>query len=359
MIRTGSLSDRHLLALRIYERAHLTGSFMLRSGATSSEYFDKYLFESDPRLLRAVAQAVIELLPGQVDALAGLELGGVPLATVCSQVSGLPTLFVRKQPKSYGTRRLAEGGSLAGRRLAVIEDVITSGGQVIESCRQLRAEGAEIAAVVCVIDREAGGAENLAAEGLQLRSLFTMSQLQDAVANDALRVDDASLLDLVEAVRALPYGRPSDRTVEGMLRERRGTCSTKHLFLARTLTESFPETEPQIVHRVYMLDRARAQELFGTEVAAAVPEDGLVDVHRYLTVVLNGRRVEIDATFAGAAWDGHSPFPLACGPGEDYPAGEDPDVEKRALEEEHCDPTVREPFIATLTRAGFGVDQSG
>jgi orotate phosphoribosyltransferase len=192
MIRTGSLSDRHLLALRIYERAHLTGSFMLRSGATSNEYFDKYLFESDPRLLHEIAQALVGLLPEQLDALAGLELGGVPLATVCSQVSGLPTLFVRKQAKSYGTCRLAEGGPVAGRRLAVIEDVITSGGQVIESCRQLRAEGAEIAAVLCVIDREAGGAENLMAEGLQLRSLFTMSQLQDAVANDALRADDAS-----------------------------------------------------------------------------------------------------------------------------------------------------------------------
>ncbi len=192
-----------------------------------------------------------------------------------------------------------------------------------------------------------------------MRSLFTMSKLRDAVANDALQADDASLLDLVEAVRALPYGRPADRTVKGMLREQRGTCSTKHLVLARRLAERFPETEPQIVHRVYTLDRARARELFGAEVATAVLEDGLVDVHCYLTVVLNGQRVEIDATFPGTAWDGHSPFPLACGPGEDHPAGDDPDAEKRALEEEHCDPTVREPFIAALTQADFGVDQSG
>lgn len=74
------------LARRIYERAHLTGSFVLRSGATSSEYFDKYLFESDPRLLHEIVQAMVEILPGRVDALAGLELGGLPLATVCSQV---------------------------------------------------------------------------------------------------------------------------------------------------------------------------------------------------------------------------------------------------------------------------------
>jgi hypothetical protein len=170
-------------------------------------------------------------------------------------------------------------------------------------------------------------------------------------ANDALRAEDASLLDLVEAVRALPYGRPSDRTVEGMLRERRGTCSTKHLFLAGVLAERFPDTAPQIVHRVYTLDRARAQELFGTEVAETVPDAGLADVHRYLTVMLNGRRVTLDATFPGAAWDGHCSLPLACGPGADYPAGDDPDIEKRALEEQHCDPAVREPFIAALTRA--------
>jgi hypothetical protein len=170
-------------------------------------------------------------------------------------------------------------------------------------------------------------------------------------ANDALRAEDALLLDLVEAVRALPYGRPSDRTVEGMLREWRGTCSTKHLFLARRLAERFPETEPQIVHRVYTLDRARAQELFGAEVARTVPDAGLVDIHRYITIVLDGQRAQIDVTFPGAVWDGHSSLPLACGPGADYQAGDDPDADKRALEEEHCDPTVREPFIAALTQA--------
>jgi hypothetical protein len=164
---------------------------------------------------------------------------------------------------------------------------------------------------------------------------------------------DSSLLELVEAVRALPYGRPSDRTVDGMLRERRGTCSTKHLFLARSLAELFPETEPLIVHRVYTLNRIRARELFGEEAAKHVPEQGLVDVHRYLTVLVDSRRIVIDATFPGPAWDGRASLPLACGPGRDYPASEDPDAEKRSLEAEHCDPAVREPFItalASLTR---------
>jgi orotate phosphoribosyltransferase len=166
------------LARRIYERSRLTGEFRLRSGTTSGEYFDKYLFESDPLLLRDVAEALIALLPADVDALAGLELGGVPLATVASQLSGIPTLFVRKQAKTYGTCRLAEGGEVDGLRLVVIEDVVTSGGQVIDSCRALRERGAQIMAVLCVIDREAGGRENLTGEGLELRSVFNMTELQ-------------------------------------------------------------------------------------------------------------------------------------------------------------------------------------
>jgi hypothetical protein len=162
---------------------------------------------------------------------------------------------------------------------------------------------------------------------------------------------DASLLDLVEAVRAIPYGRPSDRTVDGMIHEQRGTCSTKHLYLARVLAERFPETAPRIVHRVYTLDGTRARELFGAAVAAAIPDDGLIDVHRYLTIMLGGKRVEIDATFPGPAWDGRSSLALACGAGTDFPAGDDPEAEKRALEEQHCDPAIREPFIAALSSA--------
>lgn len=175
------------LGERIYERARLAGEFHLRSGAVSSEYFDKYLFESDPPLLREIAEALVAVLPSRVDVLAGLELGGVPLATVVSQVSGLPTVFVRKAAKTYGTCRLAEGGDIDGRRLAVIEDVVTSGGQVIESCRELRDRGADIATVLCVIDREAGGRENLAAESLDLRALFTISELQRSPGADPVR----------------------------------------------------------------------------------------------------------------------------------------------------------------------------
>jgi orotate phosphoribosyltransferase len=168
------------LARRVHAASHLTGTFLLRSGATSNEYFDKYRFESDPRLLRELAEAMAGLLPSGTDGLAGLELGGVPLATVLSQVTGLPAGFVRKQAKPYGTRRLAEGLEVAGRRLVVVEDVVTSGGAVVDACRALRAEGAEVAVAVCVIDREAGGPANLAGIGVELRPLFTMSRLTRA-----------------------------------------------------------------------------------------------------------------------------------------------------------------------------------
>jgi hypothetical protein len=196
----------------------------------------------------------------------------------------------------------------------------------------------------------ASAPDRSAGQGLRLRSLYMTADLSAARDSDLLDRPGGSLVELVEAVRMLPYGRPSERTVEGMLRERRGTCSTKHLFLAQRLDERFPKSEPLIIHRVYRLDRATAQQRYGEHVAQTVPVDGgMVDVHRYLTIRVDDQRITIDATFPGAAWDGHSPLPLACGPGEDHPAGKDPDAEKRALEIEYCDPAVREPFIAALS----------
>ena len=170
--------DRGLLARRIYDAAHLTGTFVLRSGVTSDEYFDKYLFAADPVLLADVARGLEPLVAPGTDALAGLELGGVPLATALSQRTGVPARFVRKRAKEYGTRRLAEGGEVAGLRLTVVEDVVTSGGQVIESVGALRQLGADVARVVCVIDREAGGFDNFAAAGIEAAALFRMSELR-------------------------------------------------------------------------------------------------------------------------------------------------------------------------------------
>ena len=171
---------RAQLARAIYRRSHLTGEFVLRSGATATEYFDKYLFESDPELLAEICEALAELVPPGTEMLAGLELGGVPLAVVLGQITGLPVVFVRKEAKSYGTRRLAEGGEIQGKRLLVVEDVVTSGGQVVLSSDDLRERGAIVDSAVCVIDREAGGVDALAEHGVALAALFTMSELKRA-----------------------------------------------------------------------------------------------------------------------------------------------------------------------------------
>jgi len=161
----------------MFEVSHLTGSFTLRSGQSATEYFDKYRFESDPVLLAEIADLATACIPAGVDGLAGLELGGVPVATALSAASGLPAFFVRKQAKEYGTRNLCEGGDVSGRRLLIVEDVVTSGGQIILSAADLRAAGAQITDALCVIDRQAGGAEKLAQSGITLHVLFTMDDL--------------------------------------------------------------------------------------------------------------------------------------------------------------------------------------
>ena len=166
------------LAKKIYQISHITGEFLLRSGAVSNEYFDKYLFESQPEIIREIGEEMSRLLPSQVDAIAGLEMGGIPIATIISQIVNVPTLFVRKKAKEYGTRKLVEGGDVRDKKIVIIEDVVTSGGQILLSVKDLRQLGANIDTVLCVIDRESGGKENLAKEGLELKSLFKMSELK-------------------------------------------------------------------------------------------------------------------------------------------------------------------------------------
>lgn len=165
------------LGERIYRTAHLTGEFVLRSGATTGEYFDKYRFEADPVLLDAIAEAMAPLVPADVEVLAGLEMGGIPVVTALGRHTGLPCAFVRKEAKTYGTCRLAEGADIAGRRVLVVEDVVTSGGQIVLSTAELRALGADVREALCVIDREQGGGESLAAADITLHSLLTAGAL--------------------------------------------------------------------------------------------------------------------------------------------------------------------------------------
>lgn len=171
------MNDKEKLGQQIYNTAHLTGEFLLRSGVISHQYFDKYRFEANPVLLKGIAEALVPLVPDDVDMLAGLEMGGIPIVTMLSQLTGIPAVFVRKKAKEYGTRKLAEGNDIAGKKLLVVEDVVTSGGQVVLSTKDLRERGATVTHAVCVIDRESTGRANLAEIGVELGALFVMSEL--------------------------------------------------------------------------------------------------------------------------------------------------------------------------------------
>src|SRR6187399_2053956 len=154
------------LALDVDTCCRLTGEFTLRSGQVASEYFDKYLFEAQPDLLRRVVDQLVDLVPEGTELLGGLELGGIPIVTVLSSRTGLPALFVRKKAKEYGTCKLAEGPDVAGRRITLVEDVITTGGAVRDATDALRAAGAKVDVVVCAIDRSPDGQNPLADVGL-------------------------------------------------------------------------------------------------------------------------------------------------------------------------------------------------
>jgi orotate phosphoribosyltransferase len=156
----------------------LTGQYRLRSGENSQFYFDKYRFESDPILLNAIADELEKLLPESYDKLAGMELGGIPLAASLSLKTGKKCLYVRKIPKTYGTCNLVEGGFDSGETVTLIEDAITSGGQICRSVKQMRQLGLVVPCVVCVIDRQQGGEKNLKRIRCSLSSIFSWDELQ-------------------------------------------------------------------------------------------------------------------------------------------------------------------------------------
>jgi orotate phosphoribosyltransferase len=173
--------EKAQLAKEIYNASHLNGEFKLRSGKVSSEYFDKYLFESNPQLLQEIAEHLLKLIPEGTEVLAGLEMGGIPIATALSLKTGIPVVFVRKKAKEYGTCKFAEGIDIKDREVCIVEDVVTTGGQIKLSAEELRQYGAKIKDVLCVIDRQQSGSENLAKEGLRLHSLLTMAELKQSI----------------------------------------------------------------------------------------------------------------------------------------------------------------------------------
>ncbi|HVA32330.1 MAG TPA: orotate phosphoribosyltransferase [Gaiellaceae bacterium] len=168
------------LACALVEHAYLEGDFLLRSGKRSRYYLDKYRFETRPELLRPLGEriaAVVREHAPDATRLAGPELGAVALAAAASLESGLPFLIVRKAAKEYGTANRLEGTFEEGECVCVVEDVVTSGGALLESVEALRGAGLVVHTAVCVVDREEGGADALARHAVRLRPLFRAGEL--------------------------------------------------------------------------------------------------------------------------------------------------------------------------------------
>jgi orotate phosphoribosyltransferase len=171
------------LARLIRDHAYLEGDFVLRSGRRSRYYLDKYRFETEPRLLKAlgerIATTVAEAAPDAVR-LAGPELGAVALAAAASLSSGLPFLIVRNEEKGYGTARRVEGDYATGEEVCLVEDVVTSGGAAAAAVEALRAEGLACKTAVCVVDREEGGIDALAQQEVRLVPIFRARDVIEA-----------------------------------------------------------------------------------------------------------------------------------------------------------------------------------
>jgi orotate phosphoribosyltransferase len=171
------------LAGAIREAAWLEGDFVLRSGRRSSYYLDKYRFSTRPDLLRALGEAIAAAVrEHEPDAarLAAPELGAVPLAAAASLEAGLPFVIVRGEAKDHGTGNRIEGLFEPGERVCLVEDVVTAGGAALEAVEALRAAGLEVSTVVCVVDREEGGADALARAAVRLRPILLASELKAA-----------------------------------------------------------------------------------------------------------------------------------------------------------------------------------
>jgi len=173
--RASQLRD---LGRELVKASYLKGDFILRSGKRSNRYFDKFLFETDPALLRRLGKHLASLVPKQTQRLAAPELGAVLLGGAVSMESGLPLVLVRKEPKGYGTSKQIEGRIEPGDRITVIEDVVTTGGDSLRSAQVLRDAGVEVIHLVVVLDRGEGGEENIRNAGIPYSPLFRIADLE-------------------------------------------------------------------------------------------------------------------------------------------------------------------------------------
>ena len=168
---------REELAKRIAETAILHGDFTLRSGRKSSWYIDKYLFSTKPDILRAIGSLFAKCVPDNTTLLAGAELGGIPLVTTASISCDLPCIFIRNQKKEYGTAKQLEGILTPQDNVVIIEDIATTGGQVLEVAETIIASSASVLSIIAVIDRDEGARENIEGAGFLFHSLFTAADL--------------------------------------------------------------------------------------------------------------------------------------------------------------------------------------
>jgi orotate phosphoribosyltransferase len=171
-------ADRDELARDLVAASYLKGDFVLRSGKRSNRYFDKFLFETDPALLRRLGKHLAALIPFDTQRLAAPELGAVLLGGAVSMETGLPLVLVRKEPKGYGTSKQIEGHLSRGEKVTVIEDVVTTGGDSLRSAQVLRDAGAEVIHLVVVLDRGEGGEESIRGAGIPYSPLFRVSELE-------------------------------------------------------------------------------------------------------------------------------------------------------------------------------------
>jgi len=169
--------DNAELIKRICDAALLRGEFTLRSGRKSKYYMDKYLFETQPDILAELGKRFAAHVDASVDRVAGAELGGIPLVTATSMATGKPSVLIRNQKKDYGTAKQLEGVLKKGDRVLIVEDIVTSGGQVLEGAKVLKELGAVVVKIVAVIDREEGGRAAIEGAGYKFASLFTKTDL--------------------------------------------------------------------------------------------------------------------------------------------------------------------------------------
>lgn len=157
------------LAERLIAASELHGDFVLSSGKRSSTYFDKFKFLTEPGLLKETAAAVADLLPGGITHLAAPEGAATLLVAAVAMQTHLPIAIVRKEPKAYGTMSQVEGHAPAGAQVALIEDVSTTGHQVLRAAKTLEAEGCQVGIIILAIDR--GGAEHLREAGYWVKAV--------------------------------------------------------------------------------------------------------------------------------------------------------------------------------------------